>query len=304
MAAQKDVLVVPWANRYRYEIARDRSHSLRHGVSHTQETVNDRILKMNRVAVLAIVAFELLAIPSSGLAQTPDEELAKRYFKVGEELYNRSDYQGALEQFSKAYKYSKKPGLLFNIARCHESLGNLEPAIKAFEGYMTIGPDNPDRIKARIANLKSRLAEKSAAKAKQNGQLEAAKQAAKAAEAKAAAAPSDGRSSLTGWVVAGSGVALLATGVVFGVLAKSRADDLEAANKANAEFAAHQSELSSGETFQTVQIATLVAGGAAAIAGGVLLYLHYSKRPSERSAAWIVPSASPSSAGVTAGFSF
>jgi tetratricopeptide (TPR) repeat protein len=88
-----------------------------------------------------------------------DDELAKRYYKLGEELYNRADYEGAYKQFQQSYEISKRPALLFNMARCQESLGQHEKAIELLTEYLSSNPDNRTVIEARIANLR-RLVER------------------------------------------------------------------------------------------------------------------------------------------------
>ena len=43
--------------------------------------------------------------------------LAKKYYKLGSELYSSSNYEDALELFKKSYSYSKRHALLYNMGR-------------------------------------------------------------------------------------------------------------------------------------------------------------------------------------------
>jgi len=120
----------------------------------------------SRTALL--VAILVLAPAGAGAQEgQSDEALAKQYYKLGEELYNRADYEGALKQFRQSHKYSKKPALLYNMARCYESMGRLTEAIKHYEAFLESSPQAPNApvIRARIGNLQKRLEAKPASQA-------------------------------------------------------------------------------------------------------------------------------------------
>ena len=78
-------------------------------------------------AALSLLTGLLLCCISTGPARAEkDIELAKEYYDLGEKLYKRSDFKGAIVNFEKSYSYSKHPELLFNIARCQESMGQFK----------------------------------------------------------------------------------------------------------------------------------------------------------------------------------
>ncbi len=68
---------------------------------------------LRRTLIALTAALVMAAAPTQSRAQETDDALAKKYYQLGKELYNRSDYEGALVQFKQSYKYSKKSGLLF-----------------------------------------------------------------------------------------------------------------------------------------------------------------------------------------------
>ncbi|MCA9670098.1 MAG: hypothetical protein KC503_31095 [Myxococcales bacterium] len=231
----------------------------------------------------------------------------------------RSDYEGALKNFMESYKYSKFPELLFNIARCHESLAHYKEAIQFFTRFQKARKQKDPKIDSRIANLKKLQARKDASETKRQAEIERLRkldEQRKADEARRKKEEEDRRKnaksihsgSWPGWVVAGGGVALIGAGIIFGALAAGKASDLENAAKTTppAEYENVKSDESAGKAFQAVQIVTLVAGSAAVVTGGVLLFLHYRKAGSEqpKSTAWFAPAPLPGGAMVNAGLRF
>ena len=117
---------------------------------------------MRRACQFVVLAL-LLGGPAPGYAQSdPVKELAQKRYKVGEQLYDISKYDQALEEFEKAYKLYPLPAMLYNIARCHEVLANLPRAIETYKLFIQKVPDSPHAplVKTRIASLEERLAAK------------------------------------------------------------------------------------------------------------------------------------------------
>lgn len=286
---------------------------------------------MRRWLVVCLVcALASVAPPRAHAQSKGDIELAKRYYAVGEELYRRSDYDGALKEFQRAYMAVPKPDLLYNIARCYEGLGKRKEAIDNYRSYLAkASPSARDRsiVKARIANLERKVKQAEAQhikalKAKQA--QEAARAAAAAAErkrreelarkAKEAAkadeqAKGDGRSSvlaIAGWSAAGAGVAAVVVGAVLGGMAKSKASSIEDANANGKPYSEVAGDFDTGESLEKASIGLLIGGGVAAIAGGVLLFLHYRGGSSERATAHaqaprlvVAPAVTPQSASLS-----
>lgn len=272
-------------------------------------------MPINRAALLLVALLSLL--PGLASAQG-DTDLAKGYYKLGVDLYNRADYEEALVQFQKAYKHSGKATLFHNIARCYESLGRHEEAVKHYERFLKEGnPPDPGMIKARITNLR-RLIEKKKAKKPQP-----ASRPVKPASQPVGTGPkpkppiveprpvpippAPGRPlRTTGWVMVGVGGASLVAGLIFGGLASDMADTLEKQNSANppVEYdAGIQEDEETGRTLQALQILTLAVGGAVVATGVVLLIVDARKQSKERRA-WLTPTVTPGGAMVTGGFRF
>jgi len=135
---------------------------------------------MRRGYLAGFIAVLILAGPTGVLAQTPEEKaIAKRRYMVGEKLYEISQYKKALVEFEEAYSLWPKHDMLYNIARCHEVLGNLGKAIETYKLFMEKRPDSPHitLVKTRIKSLEERQAEKKAEKVKAAKTVVAAKEA-------------------------------------------------------------------------------------------------------------------------------
>jgi tetratricopeptide (TPR) repeat protein len=195
------------------------------------------------------------ALPAT--ARQSDEELAKRFFKLGSELYTRSAYAEALKNFQKSYEYSKKPALIYNMGRCYESIGKPAEAIEHYRRFLATKPKDEALIRAKIEHLQVQLGRES------GGGRDAPE-----------GSPAASRPLRTaGWVSLGVGGASLITGVVLGALAGAKSSELEEANTAGKEYADLQAEEDAGRALQTGQIVTLAIGGAAVVTGAVLLFL-------------------------------
>ena len=254
-------------------------------------------MRQPSVSALVLVAWLCAAAPARA---SEDIDLAKKYFTLGSELFNRGDYKAALAQFEESFKYSRKPELLYNMARCHELLGQHEQALSFYDRYLTSAPENAEVIRSRVANLKQLIAKK---------REEASRKA--AAARKPAPVPvkepeptSSSAMSVAGWALVGVGGAALVAGAVLGGLTLAKEAELEQAY-ADAEMtlAEMQDGEAQGEAMQTGAIVGLAVGGAVAAAGAVLLILNAGKKTEARGA-WVAPSLGRQGGGVSAGFSF
>lgn len=251
------------------------------------------------------------------VALAEDEELAKSHFKLGMDLYNRSDYAGALVQFEKAYVYSNKPELKFNMARCHESLGNYKLALDAYEEYLRSNPPDQNEIKVRIANVRRLYEQK---QSEENALREKAEKA-DAAQAEAArlrmleeerrkriidpGPPWKSTRGLTGVIVGGVGVLAAGTGLIFGIMANSKASDLNSSwREGNRDYADYKDVEDQGKQFNTLAIVGLIGGGAAILAGGSLIAWHYLRPSESANHVWFEPTISPQGVTVSAGLTY
>jgi len=84
---------------------------------------------------------------------------ARKHFAEGTRLYKRGQYREAIAEFQAAYNLQPHSVVLFNLAQCHEKLGELQEALEAYEQYLKQEPSAPDgaNVAAMVANLKQRL---------------------------------------------------------------------------------------------------------------------------------------------------
>jgi len=83
-----------------------------------------------------------LALLSHGGHARADDGRAREYFKRGVELYDKKQYQPALESFQKAYAEKTSPGIKQNIALCLKGLGRPVEAASAFDEALDEGQDS------------------------------------------------------------------------------------------------------------------------------------------------------------------
>lgn len=213
-----------------------------------------------------LAAFLAAAVPLMAGAQASDEDLAKQRYQTGTLYYERGDYEKSLAEFQEAYRLAARAELQYNIAQANEKLLRIEEAVAAYRAYLTGKPDAQDRkfVEQRIAFLEQQIEDKKKPAAPPPRPTPAARKEAPPPE-------SGGWRRTAGWVAIGVGGAAAALGVVFGVIAKRKADDLEAANENGAEWADARGLKTSGERAEKIQIVGLAVGGAAIAAGVVLL---------------------------------
>lgn len=112
-------------------------------------------------ALSALLACSVPAVlaPRPALAQaapTSEAERALELNEAGSALYAAGDYAGALRAFEQAYALVAEPNLLFNIAGCHERLGQRTQALEYYRWFLGSPSANPEGRRRAIAGL-SRL---------------------------------------------------------------------------------------------------------------------------------------------------
>lgn len=80
---------------------------------------------------------------------------ARAVFLAGLRAFEQANYAQALESFEEVQRLAPSPEVWFNIARCHEELGEPGRAVGYLHRYLQEHADAPDRIEveARIARL-------------------------------------------------------------------------------------------------------------------------------------------------------
>ena len=125
----------------------------------------------SRSAVLAAsvaVAAALIIAPAAARAQQAGAtNQARQHFTRGKELFASGEYRGAIAEFAAADKLAPSPLLEFNIALCHERLGERTEAVRRFKLYLERVPNAENRtaVEAKIGKLEAELKSEAQSKA-------------------------------------------------------------------------------------------------------------------------------------------
>jgi hypothetical protein len=100
----------------------------------------------------------VLAIVLAASSARADEAAARQFFRRGVELYDKKQYQPALESFRAAYAEKPSPGIKQNVALCLKGLGKPVEAATAFdealdEGADTLKPEVRAAMEQELAEL-------------------------------------------------------------------------------------------------------------------------------------------------------
>ncbi len=113
-------------------------------------------------ALITAIAIALLlpAAAAAGQAEPSQTAVAKARFKKGTELYKQARYREAIAEFEAAYKARPHGVLHYNIAQCHEKLGDIPAALRSYHEYLREVPKADDRevVLKAMSNLEARLA--------------------------------------------------------------------------------------------------------------------------------------------------
>jgi tetratricopeptide (TPR) repeat protein len=248
-----------------------------------------------------LIAAVVCAAIAPAHAITEEDERAKAHFLAGQSYYEQASYADALREFNEAYRISKRPPLLYNIARCHEALEQYADAVKMLQRYLEEDPQTADRaaVETRIANLKERQARAE----KPPAPSVAPPSVAPPSAAHAKPAP---RKRLYTWIVGGVGVAALAAALGTGITSQLQYNDLSSKCTGNscdpATVANAQNKINNGKK---LALATDVLWpiGAAAVVTGVVLFFVEGRHPKEH-ASRVVPLVGPSLGGLAVAHDF
>ena len=229
-------------------------------------------MKRTIVAVLTLS----LSAPTLGLGSTGAKALAKAAYTQGVTAFRGEKFPTALTHFERAYKLDPVPVLLYNLARCHEELGDYAKAIENYELYLTRQPKATDRVNVqeRIRQMKIRQRrEASQARAAEEqrkaAQRKADQDAAAALDAKASATPLDA-GDLWGYGLISAGSLGIGLGIGMGVLARSKAES-QRTSTSQSRIDTLADEASSAQTWAN---GGYIAGGLLVAAGVTLVIIN------------------------------
>ena len=99
-----------------------------------------------RLSVLLVVLAHLVLVAAARADAISD---AARHFERGEQLYEEGRYEQAVQEFLQANQITPHWATLFNIARCHESLGALDRALEFYGKALQAAPDEARRAEVQ-----------------------------------------------------------------------------------------------------------------------------------------------------------
>lgn len=253
---------------------------------------------MIRQILCALVAssLALAAVPSVAVAQDAFGEKVQQLSKEGTDLYRAGRYEDAARKFEAAYELEPVANLLFNAAKCYEKLEEWDQAIALYKQFTLdskVDPKAKDVALKQIETLKEVAAiEKRAEENQAAGQTEPDE-----GEAVVVAAP-PAPDYTWSYVALGTGVGLLATGGIFGVLASAEESNFDVAETADERRAARDS----GQAYAVTADVLYGLGAAAAITGVILFVTAEGDEPEPTIA--VSPIVGPEAVGVGLSGSF
>src|SRR5262245_9352823 len=126
---------------------------------------NGGMRNSTRAATALLAALAILAAPVAvRTARADDTADARQHYAKGKQLFDGGDYRGAMAEFATADKLAPSPLLEFNIALCHERLGEKAEAVRRYRLYLDRVPDaqNRTQVEQKIHQLESEMKSESA----------------------------------------------------------------------------------------------------------------------------------------------
>jgi len=258
---------------------------------------------MRRLAGLLSVAIALGALPVGAEPRADKERstAARQAFEDGKKAYNVGDFDRAIELWKQAYEYRDDPIFLYNIAQAYRQKGDAQKAIFFYRAYTRESPRARNRaeVEARIVELQKILDAQPPPEPPKPEPEPAPPAPPPPAPVVAAEVPEPpppdehpGQSLVVGgWITGGAGAAVLATGIVFALKARSISDDLEAQNKAGVPWTpALRDRESDGQRDSTIGVVGITVGAAAVVTGATLVWLGMKKNAVRHELGWrLVP---------------
>ncbi len=254
-------------------------------------------------------------------AQASDDERARTHFEAGRSYYEQARYDDAAREFQEAFQLSGRAALLLNLSQAYERGLHFDDAIMQLQHYLQLVPDAPDRktLEGRIQQLqelRNRVPSQPQPTAAPQQTPPPAAQPAPAAPAPAptaatapaAAQPEHSSLALPGWILVGSGGALLVGSLVTGLMADSKHSSLARECSAGSCPLSAQSDIDSGKTLSMVSTVLMFVGVVTGGVGTALLVMdagsHHHEAPAPSSGAHARLTAGPTPLSLGAAVSF
>jgi tetratricopeptide (TPR) repeat protein len=260
-------------------------------------------MKLHRITLVLAALCATASAQGPAPAPAPNTSPADQALEEGRRLYDLREFAKAIERFKEAYRLRNDAASLFNIAQSYRLLNDCPQAHTYYKTFQRNFPNERADVVAKfIAELEpcskpSEPTEPTEPMNKPGDPLE--RPAEPLTPPPVVTVPqvdepaSPGRTlRISGIAVGGVGVAALATGIVFGLRARSQSREVDNAEEWDASL-----DASAKRADRNAKV-LLPVGGAMIIGGAVLYYLGYREQQSSQVA--IIPSAD----GATVAWSF
>lgn len=222
---------------------------------------------MIRVAIVAIVVTLVrvaAAQPTGG--EGPQE--AERLYGEGQAAYDAKHYDEAITKWERSYELSHLPGLVFNLAQAYRLRGSCTKAVETYKKFIGLDPSSAERATAEgwIKDIEP-CADRPAPK-------QAPKIIGPAHDKDVVVTVDRGHGKRVAGVVVGIGsLAVVATGVYFGLQAQSLAGDVKSACTMGCEWATLEAKDADGRRAAQLQYIFYGVGAAGLVTSGIVYYL-------------------------------
>ena len=220
---------------------------------------------------------------------------AEQRLAAGRSLAQEGKHDEALVELRAAFELTGDAEIVFEIAEVLRSKGDRSSAVVEYVRYRQLAPAGPNAGRALEvkAQLEAEISEEIAERERRSR--------ASAASVEASGSEDGGRPGrslkITGLVTMGVGGVSLAVGAVFGMRARSLDDEV---SSFEGDWTVElDQKVEDGEAAERIAVISLVVGGTAVVAGGVLTYLGWRKdRQARERRVGVVPVLAPDGAGI------
>jgi tetratricopeptide (TPR) repeat protein len=195
--------------------------------------MREMFARLLRILAAALVASMVAVAAPDAQAQTRGQiRRARVLFTRGIQQFDRHRYEAALRTFTRAYQLAPAPPIVFNMAQCHQALGNDERAAESYRLFLQLAPDAPNRadVERKLRQLDAHIA---AERRRQQRQLvrEVSREQERIADQESVHGDEeDGRGGgsvgLFTWITLGTGVVAAGVGALFHLDAVAQQDAL------------------------------------------------------------------------------
>ncbi|MBN1654330.1 MAG: tetratricopeptide repeat protein [Deltaproteobacteria bacterium] len=118
--------------------------------------------KNTRLLFLGFLLAALFVFANTRVSAQSDDQIARSAFRLGNAHYENGEFIEAAKEFEKAYKYSGKAQLLYNLYLAYRDANLPEKAADALRRYLKESEEVPNReqIEAKLRALERGLEEK------------------------------------------------------------------------------------------------------------------------------------------------